>query len=138
MVDNALLIETLAKTRDPYELEERYEDVDWEGVHALRLRAPMYVLFPDDVNSSWTEDEWVYVRRDGALSFNECHLVGVAFADSETAAIYRRQEGEKSWLHWERRFHFTSGLTPEEGDLVRKKARELRAEGGYAVVSSKG
>lgn len=137
MVNNALLIETLAKTQDPY-FREKYEDVDWEAVHALRLRAPMYVRFPNGVNEKWTEGEWVYVRRDGNLSFNEAHIVGVAFANSETAAIYRRQRGSESWLYWERRYHFTSGLTPEEGRQVSKKARELKARGGYTFISSKG
>lgn len=151
MVDNTLLIETLAKTKDPY-FREKFEDVDWAAVHQLRLRAPMYVRFPDEVNEKWTQGEWIYVRRDGKLSFNEVHMVAVAFANSETAAIYRRLGhvephpdypediplGEQSLLYWERRFHFTSGLTPDEGKLVKKKARELKAGDGYTFISSKG
>lgn len=137
MVDNTLLIENLAKTKDPY-YKEKFEDVDWEAVHALRVRAPMYIQFPDEVNEKQRQDEWVYVRRDTKLSFNEAHIVGVAFANSETAAIYRRQEGSESWLYWERRMHFTSGLTLEEKQLISKKAREFKAEGGYSFISSKG
>jgi len=137
MVDNTLLIENLAKTQDPY-FRERFEEVDWRAVHALRFRAPMYVRFPADVNEKWTEGEWVYVRRDGKLTFNEAHIVGIAFADSETAAVYRRQKGNQSWLYWERRMHFTSGLTPDERKLVQEKARKLRSDKGYTFIRSKG
>ncbi len=137
MIDNSLLIESLARTEDRY-FREKYEDVDWEAVHSLRFRAPMYVQFSDEVNRKWTKDEWVYVRRDGSLSFNEAHVVGVAFADSETAAIYRRLGNRDSWLYWERRMHFTSGLTPEEKQRVRQRADELKPGSGYSFLNSKG
>lgn len=136
-VDNTLLIKKLAAVQDPY-FREKYEDVDWEAIHDVRVRAPMYVHFPDEVNEAWDEDEWVYVRRDGKLSFNECLRVGVAFVNSETAALYRRQEGSQSWLHWDRYMHFTSGLTPDEFQEVRKKAREAKSDDGYTTLSSKG
>jgi hypothetical protein len=151
MVDNSLLIETLAKAKDPH-LKAKHEDVDWEAVHQLKFRAPTYVQFPDEVNEAWDEDEWVYVRRDGKLSFNEAHIIGMAFVDADTAAVYRRLPtteydpefpddedlGHLSFLYWERRFYFTAAFASEETRQLHKKARELQSNGGYSFISSKG
>lgn len=123
------LVACLGATTDPYPLGVNAADVDWEAVYSLRHRAPRHVTFPKEMIDRWDDGEWVYVRRDGTLTFDEAHVTALGYADADTAAIYRRATGSDSELYWQRRWLYTAMLTRAEQQRIEAKTQPQR-EGG--------
>ncbi len=143
--------ETLASQEDVYDLEEKVDDVDWQAVHDLRLRAPRYLEFvwekrdgeldyacPKQIDAWTDEGSWIYVDKEGEMIFNECHVAGNGYLDEEVAALYQMcpmdeesEEGRpptsRALLQWERRFLYTAQMSKgRQEDLKREMKKRSK------------
>ena len=129
--------EMLASQDDVYDLEEKIDEVDWQAVHDLRIRAPRYVdvkgAAAQENAEAWAKDEgaWIYVSKDGVMSFNECQVTGVGYLNENTAAVYLvvdvSEEDEsltKSLLKWERRFLYTAQMSKGRQEDLRVEMKK--------------
>lgn len=132
--------EMLASQEDVYDLEEQFDDVDWQAIHDLRIRAPRYVdvkrAATQEGAQEWAKDEgaWIYVNKAGSMSFNECQVTGLGYLNENTTAVYlvvdvseEDEPGTKSLLQWERRFLYTAQMSKgRQEDLKREMKQRKR------------
>ena len=128
--------EMLASQEDVYDLEEQFDDVDWQAIHDLRIRAPRYVGFKGAAAQEWTKEEgiWIYIDKAGSMSFNECHVTGLGYLNEDTAAVYQVVESEedepltKALLQWERRFLYTAQMSKGRQEDLKREMKQRKKD----------
>ncbi len=141
--------EMLVNQDDVYDLEEKVDDVDWRGVHDLRIRAPRYLDFSYKDIEAWTDEGvWMYVvDKHGSMSFNEPHVTGLGYLNEGVAAVYhvcpsdwdiddlkKSMEDDdhemsektrvKALLQWERRFLYMAQMSKGRQEDLKREMKQ--------------